>query len=322
MKAIVVREFGTEEVLKLEEVKIPVPAENQILVRIKAAGVNPVDTYLRLGTYSFKPSLPYTPGKDGAGIVEAVGTKVRSFKVGDRVFLSGANSGTYAEFAVCDVSQVHHLPENISFDQGAGIFIPYATAYRGLFQKAAAQKGQTVLIHGASGGVGLAAIQWAKNAGLKVIGTAGSEAGKNLVREQGADFVLDHSEENYLSAISDATSGKGVDVVLEMLANVNLVRDFEILNMFGRIVIIGNRGSLDFNPRLTMGKDASILGMSLFNTPEAEMQEIQHAIQQGLSKGYLNPVVGKRFELSEASQAHREVIQGKALGKIVLKTDL
>jgi NADPH2:quinone reductase len=321
MKAIVVREFGAEDVLKLEEVETPVPADNQILVRIKAAGVNPVDTYLRLGTYSFKPSLPYTPGKDGAGIIEKVGAKVRNFKVGDRVFLSGAITGTYAELALCDESQVHHLPENVSFEQGAGIFIPFATAYRGLFQKAAAQKGETVLIHGASGGVGVAAIQWAKNAGLNVIGTAGSESGKNLVKEQGADFVFDHSQENYLSEIIGATDGKGVDIILEMLANVNLVKDFEVLNMFGRIVIIGNRGSLDFNPRLTMGKDASIFGMSLFNTPESEMQEIHRAIQQGLREGFLNPIVGRKFTLSQASQAHREVIESKALGKIVLETD-
>jgi NADPH:quinone reductase len=126
-----------------------------------------------------------------------------------------------------------------------------------------------------------------------------------------------HSKENYLNEINDATGG--VDIILEMLANENLVKDFEVLKMFGRIVIIGNRGSLDFNPRLTMGKDASLLGMSLFNAPEEAMREIYAAIYKGLSKGFLNPIVGKIFSLEDAIKAHHAVIEEKAFGKIVLK---
>lgn len=319
MKAIIVNQFGAPEQLKLEEIAKPEAGDSQILVRMKAAGVNPVDTYIRAGIHAIKPNLPFTPGKDGAGIIEAVGKNVEKFKVGDRVFLSGAITGTYADFALCEESQVHHLPDNVSFEQGAGVFVPSATAYRALFQKANAKKGETVLIHGASGGVGIAAIQWAKNAGLTVIGTASSEDGKQLIKEQGADFVFDHSEENYLQQILEATENKGVDIILEMLANVNLVKDFDVLKMFGRIVIIGNRGSLEFNPRLTMGKDASLFGMSLFNAPEDKMQEINAAIFDGLSKGFLSPIVGKKFALSDAAKAHHEVIESKAFGKIVLE---
>lgn len=317
MKAIIVREFGAVDVLKLEDVEIPKPNEDQVLVTIKAAGVNPVDTYIRSGIYPVKPDLPYTPGKDGAGIVESVGEAVRKFKVGDRVLTADAGSGTYAEYAVMDEKNLIKLPENISFEQGAGVFVPYATAFRGLFQKAKARTGETVLIHGASGGVGTAAIQWAKNAGLTVIGTASSEDGRKLIKEQGADYVFNHAEEDYLQKISEVTGG--VDIILEMLANVNLVRDFEVLKMFGRIVIIGNRGSLDFNPRLTMGKDASLFGLALFNAPEAEMAEIHEAIFRGLSEGFLNPIVGKTFELKDAAEAHRAVIEDKAFGKIVFK---
>lgn len=319
MKAIIVREFGAPEQMKLEEVSMPEVGNSQILVKIKAAGVNPVDTYIRAGIHAIKPNLPFTPGKDGAGIVETVGENIENFKVGDRVFLSGAITGTYAEFALCEESQVHQLPENVSFEQGAGVFVPSATAYRALFQKANAQKGETLLVHGASGGVGIAAVQWAKNAGLTVIGTASSEDGKRLVKEQGADFVFNHSEENYLQEILEATENKGVDIILEMLANVNLVKDFDVLKMFGRIVIIGNRGSLEFNPRLTMGKDASLFGMSLFNAPEDKMQEINEAIFDGLSKGFLNPTIGKKIALADAAKAHHEVIEGKAFGKIVLE---
>ncbi len=346
MKAIIVREFGAAEVMILEEISTPEPNENQVLVRIKAAGVNPVDTYIRSGVYAQKPSLPYTPGKDGAGIVEEIGVHITKFKVGDRVLTADAGSGTYAEFAVFDEKQLIKLPENVSFAQGAGVFVPFATAYRALFQKAQGKKGETVLIHGASGGVGIAAIQWAKNAGLKVIGTASSEDGKKLVKEQGADFVVNHgsepsagagglnsqnsnatlkpsatadgSDKSYLDQILEFTGGKGVEIILEMLANVNLQKDFEVLAQFGRISIIGNRGSLEFNPRAIMGKDASVFGLALFNAPDAEMNEIHAAIYDGLSAGYLKPIVGKTFPLENAVEAHRAVIEEKAFGKIVL----
>lgn len=319
MKAIVVKDFGAPEVMKPEEIETPEPNADQILVHVEAAGVNPVDTYIRTGTYAQKPDLPYTPGKDAAGIVEKIGANVKNFAVGDRVLTADSVSGTYAEFCVCEEKHLIKLPENVSFEQGAGVFVPYATAYRALFQKAKAQKGETVLIHGASGGVGTAAVQWAKNAGLTVIGTAGSEEGKRLVREQGADFVFDHSGEHYLSEIMEATNGKGVEIIVEMLANVNLVKDFDVLAKFGRIVVVGNRGSLEFNPRLTMGKDASIHGLALFNAPTDEMKEIHEAIFDGLSKGFLNPVVGKKFALADAVKAHHEVIESKAFGKIVLE---
>ena len=316
MKAIIVREFGAADVMKLEEVATPSPSANQILVKIKAAGINPVDTYIRSGLYPTKPNLPYTPGKDGAGIVESVGENITKFSVGDRVLTADSVSGTYAEFCLCEEKHLIKLPENISFEQGAGVFVPYATAYRALFQKAKGAAGETLLVHGASGGVGTAAIQWAKNAGLTVIGTAGSEKGQRLVSEQCADFVFDHTDENYLQDILKATGG--VDVILEMLANVNLVKDFDVLKIFGRIVIIGNRGSLDFNPRLTMGKDASIFGMALFNAPDAEMNEIHTAIFEGLGKGFLNPIVGRTFPLERVVEAHCAVIEEKAFGKIVL----
>lgn len=318
MKAIIVREFGSPEVMKLEDAPTPKVGASSVLVRIKAAGVNPVDAYIRTGTHAQKPNLPYTPGKDGAGIVEEIGENVTKFAVGDRVLTADSVSGTYAEFCLCEENHLIKLPENISFEQGAGVFVPFATSFRALFQKAKAQKGETILIHGASGGVGTAAIQWAKNAGLTVIGTASSDEGKKLVKEQGADLVFDHSDENYLGEIKEATSGKGVDAIIEMLANVNLAKDFDVLKIFGRIVVVGNRGSLDFNPRLAMGKDAAIFGMSLFNAPETEMREIHEAIFDGLNRGYLNPVVGKIFSLANSAKAHYEVLEQKAFGKIVL----
>lgn len=318
MKAIIVREFGDPEVMKVEDVPTPDPKGVEILVRIKAAGVNPVDTYLRTGIHAHAPKLPYTPGKDAAGIVEAKGQDVTKYKTGDRVYTADSLTGTYAEYALCSEDQLGFLPDKVSFEQGAGVWTPYATSFRGLFQKAKAKRGETVLIHGASGGVGIAAVQWAKNAGLTVIGTASSDAGRELVKAQGADHVFDHSQENYLTAISDVTGSRGVDIIIEMLANVNLQKDFDVLAMFGRITVIGNRGTLEFNPRSAMTKDATIYGMSLFNSPDDIRAEIHAAIFDGLSKGFLNPHVRKSFPLSEAPASHHEVIESKALGKIVL----
>ena len=318
MKAIVIREFGSPEVMKLEDVAMPDPGTTQVLVKVMAAGVNPVDTYVRSGNHAQAPKVPFTPGKDAAGIVEKIGDGVTRFKTGDRVYTAGSISGTYAEYSLCDETHLGRLPDNVSFEQGAGIWTPYATSYRALFQKAGAKAGETVFIHGASGGVGIAATQWAKNAGLKVIGSASSESGKKLVADEGADHVVDHTDEKHLAEVRDLTDGRGVDVIIEMLANENLAKDFDALAMFGRISIVGNRGSLDFNPRLAMGKDASIFGMSLFNAPPDAMEEIHTALFDGLSKGYLKPVVGKSFPLAEAARAHHEVIESKAFGKIVL----
>jgi NADPH2:quinone reductase len=180
VKAIRVHEFGGPEVLRLEEVPDPRPGPGQVVVRIRAAGVNPVETYVRNGMNPAQPR-PYTPGADAAGTVEAVGEGVTRVEVGDRVYTAGTAKGTtygsYAELTLCDEDQVHPLPENVSFEQGAAVNIPYATAYRALFQRAKAVSNETVLVHGASGGVGTAAVQLAAAHGLRVIGTAGTERG-------------------------------------------------------------------------------------------------------------------------------------------------
>ena len=318
MKAIVVREFGPPEVMRIEDVETPQPADTQVLVRVEAAGVNPVDTYLRTGIHAHAPKLPYTPGKDAAGVVEAVGEGVTKFKPGDRVFTADSITGTYAEFTLTNETQLGRLPENVSGEQGAGVWTPYATSYRALFQKAAAKAGETVLIHGASGGVGIAAVQWAKNAGLTVIGTASSDEGKQLVTDQGADAVFDHTNEDHFGDIREFTGGRGVDIIIEMAAHANLERDFEALAMFGRIVVVGNRGSLQFTPRQAMTKDVAIYGMSLFNAAQSLKDEIHAAIFDGLSQGFLHPSVTRTFPLADAAKAHHAIINNKANGKIVL----
>lgn len=318
MKAIRVHAFGTSDVLQYEETSDLTPQPDQIQIEIKCAGVNPVDTYIRSGTYPIRPDLPYSPGSDGAGFVTAVGPDVTQFAPGDRVYTQGSVTGTYAQSCLCTSDQVHALPESVTFEQGAALGIPYATAYYALVHKAEAQPGQTCLIHGASGGVGIAAIQLAKGLGLTVIGTAGTEAGLDLLSGAGADHVVSHHDANRVAAIQDMTEGRGVDLVLEMLANVNLATDLELLAMHGTVVVIGNRGTVEINPRMLMAKDASVRGMILMQATAAQKAMIFEGIHTGLLEGTLAPIIGERFPMNEASLAHDLVISGPHQGKILL----
>ncbi len=318
MKAIQVHTFGPPEVMQYEEIAELHPVQNQIKIAVKAIGVNPVDTYIRAGIYPIKPDLPYTPGKDASGIITEIGPYVKNKKVGERVYTCGCLSGSYAEELICDEDQAFILPENCSFLTGAALGVPYSTAYIALNIRAQAAPGEVVLIHGASGAVGLAAIQIAKMHDLRVIGTAGTEQGLKLLWDQGVIAALNHNQENYLNSIDDLTSGAGVDVILEMLANVNLDHDLKLLAENGRVVIIGSRGTIEIDPRDTMGKNASILGMSLFNTQSEQLQQIHAAIKTGLINQRYQPVIHSQIKLADAPKAHELVMQNGVNGKIIL----
>jgi NADPH2:quinone reductase len=268
--------------------------------------------------------LPYTPGSDGAGEVAAVGADVKDLKPGDRVYISGysdspSGAGTYAEFAVCMPSQLYHLPARASFAQGAALGVPYGTAYRSLFQRAAGKPGETVLVHGATGGVGIACVELAHARGLIVIGTGGTDAGLQIVREHGADVVVNHREPNYTDAIMRATGGRGVNLIVEMAAHINLDRDLSLLTKNGRVVVVGNRGRVEIDARQAMSRDAAILGMTMFNASESDLVEVHAALIAGLSNGTLNPVIGREFPLADAPRAHAALMDSSgALGKVVL----
>lgn len=319
MKAICVHQFGDPDVLKLESVEELLPSANQLLIKIKAIGINPVDTYIRSGIYPLKPNLPYTPGFDAAGIIEAVGKDVKHHHVGQRVFVIGSLSGCYAEYALCDESQIYPLPDNVTFAQGAAIGIPYGAAYYALMFRAHTMPGETVLVHGASGAVGVAAIQLARAAGIRVIGTAGTDEGLKLIKDVGAHEVLDHSTSDYLDDVMELTCHQGANVILEMLANINLDKDLKVLSKQGRVVVIGSRGEVTINPRDIMGRDAAIMGMSLFNATDRQKRIIYSAVGAGLANGTLDPIVGKTYSLSEAVQSHLSVMEPGAYGKIVLE---
>lgn len=319
MKAIVVREFGAPEVMKLEDLPALEPAAGQVLVRVHAAGVNPADTYTRTGTYAVKPNLPYTPGTDGAGLVEAVGAGVTKFKPGGRVYIGRSLTGTYAQYTLALENQVHRLPGNISFSQGAGVYVPYGTAYHALHHHGRARAGETVLIHGASGGVGIAAVQMARAMGLTVFGTAGTQKGLELVLREGAHQVFDHSTPDYRQVLMKATDGKGVNLILEMLANVNLGHDLKLIAAHGRVVVIGSRGDVTITPRDLMGKRGAVHAFTLWAITEHEAEEVYAGLEAGMENGTLRPIVGKELALKDAAQAHHDVMTPSgAFGKIVL----
>jgi NADPH2:quinone reductase len=322
MKAVVQHTFGEPEVLQLEEVPDPVAGPGQVVVRVHAVGVNPVETYIRSGIYP-KPPTPFSLGNDGAGIVERIGSGVTQVSVGDRVYIAGSRSGTYAEKSLCDADRVFPLPERASYAQGAAMNVAYGTAYQAMFHRGRARAGETVFVHGASGGVGTAAVQLARAAGLTVIGTAGTDRGRKLVLEQGAHHVLDHTAAGYLDQVVELTKGRGVDLIMEMLANINLGNDLNALARGGRVVVIGNRGpnnqgTVEIGPRAIMARDADILGMSLANASEKERLSLHAALVAGLANGSLQPVIGQEFPLADAAKAHHAVIENRAYGKIVL----
>jgi NADPH2:quinone reductase len=318
MKAIRVAQFGGPEVLRLEEVPALKPGPGQLLVKLHAIGVNPVETYQRSGSNPALP-LPWTPGMDAAGTVDSVDANLKNISIGDRVYTSNTLTGAYAEYALCEPAMVHPLPSHISFEQGAAIGIPYATAHRALFHRAKAQPGETVFIHGASGGVGLAATQLARAAGLTIIGSAGTDAGRKLVSENGAHHVLDHHAPDYLNALLALTDGRGVEVLLEMLANVNLGKDLPLLTKHGRVIVIGSRGKVEITPRDLMSRDADVRAMTLFNATPAELAEIHAALGNGLNARTLRPIVSRQMPLADAAKAHVAVLESGALGKIVLR---
>jgi len=309
MLAVRVHEFGDPDVLRLEEVPQPVPVKGEVLVRVQAAGVNPFETYVRAGAYSELPALPYTPGCDGAGV---------RTDTGERVYLTDSLSGTYAEYALCRQEDVRPLPDGLSYAQGAALGVPYFTAYRALIQRAAPDEGERVLVHGASGGVGIATVQLALAAGLDVVATAGSEAGSELVAAQGDVRVLDHRDPSHFQAALELAGGRGFDIIIEFLASANLDGDLRVLAQRGRVVVVGSRGRIEVDPRDLMNAEGAVLGMRTPNARPDEEEAARAAVDAGIRAGVLKPVVGRELPLADAARAHHLVLERPALGKLVL----
>jgi NADPH2:quinone reductase len=317
MRAIEIQTFGEPKVMQLVEKNDPVPSTGEVLVRVYAAGVNPVETYIRAGTYPILPELPYTPGGNVAGVIEKCGQNSGEWKEGDRVYSSATLTGAYAEKCLCHADQIFRLPESLSFSQGASLGVPAATAWRGLFIRGGAIKGEKVLIHGASGSVGQAATQLAAGYGLEVFGTAGSSRGGAIIEKFGGKF-FNHNAPDYEKDLLASVTGEGFDLILEMLANENLEKDLGLLAPGGRVVVIGSRGRIEIDPRAIMGKETDIRGLAVFKATPEETRATHQGLAKAIDDGHFFPAVSLEMQLSEAPRAHELVMKDGNCGKIVL----
>ncbi|MAF17029.1 MAG: alcohol dehydrogenase [Marinomonas sp.] len=316
MKAMQVNDYGPASDLTLVDAEKPTINDDQILVQIGASGVNPVDTYIRSGINNYTASFPHTPGNDGAGTIVEVGSNVTGFSIGQRVYFSRNLTGSAAEYAVTLPTHTFPLANALSFAEGACLGVPYTTAHRALFGRAHAQAGERVLVHGATGAVGIATVQLALAAGMNVVASAGTIEGANLLRAQGVQEVIMHNQEGYLTPYQSLQTG--FDVIIEMLANHNLDQDLKALAFGGRVAVIGNRGTVDINPRDLMARDAAVMGVALANATPDALKRIAQAMLPLFEKGVLKPVIRKEYALTELPQAHEDVLKSGAQGNLVV----
>ncbi len=316
MKAVVVEQYGGPEVLSVREVNKPEPKTGQVLIKFHTAGINPVDTYLRSGTRGYSPKLPWTPGLDGAGIIEAIGDGVEGMEVGTPVYTAGSLTGTYAEYGLCSPQQVFLLPNNLHWHEGASLGVPYFTAARALFTRGNIAHRKSVLVHGASGGVGSAVLQLAAGYNLTLMGTAGSETGRRLVESLGAT-CFDHRDKDYIARIREHCGG-GVDLVIEMLADRNLDNDLDLLAAGGLVLVTGSRGRIEIDPRKLMNAESSITAMTVLNSTPEERLYYSNLISQGAESGRIKPPIDRVFSLEMVAQAHIQIMKGPHAGNLVI----
>ena len=324
MRAVQIDKYGGPEVLKVKNIEEPSPNKNEVKIKMNSIGLNPSESYTITGNYAYNvPDLPYTPGYDGSGVVEEIGENVTDLKIGDRVFVSAfdakRNTGTYAEKLVVDAKNVYPLPHNVSLNEGAALGIPAFTAYRALIQKAHIKAGETVLIHGASGAVGSIAVQIAKSVGAVVIGTSSTEKGRATILELGADYAIPHVTPDNMDEIKTLTNEKGPDVIIEFLADVNLETDSLIIADYGRIVIVGSRGTIEFSPRNLMTNDATITGMEFIYPEPEDMKEMYHGVTALIRSGSLKPLIGKKFALEDIQEAHKHLMESSGDGRTLIE---
>ncbi len=321
MKAMRAPQFGGPELLRLEDAPDPQVKEGHVVIRVKATGVNPADLVRLSGRYPQTLPLPYIPGTDVAGEVEAVGAGVTHVRVGDRVFGRSLNGGGYAEKASLPASETIPLPANLSFAEGAAIPVPFYTAYVALHHKAALKAGETVLVSAGGGGVGVTAIQLAKTAGARVLTTVGSQEKAEGTRALGADIAINYKTQDFATEVQKLTDGNGVNVVIENVATDNLAKDFVALARYGRIVLIGTgtgkAPEATFGVSAALMKDATVYSMVLGNSA-ASIPDIASALTAMFAVGTIKAIVHKSYLLSAAPQALQDLLAGKVFGKLVL----
>jgi NADPH:quinone reductase len=321
MKAIRIYETGGPEVMRLEEIETPTPKEGEILVKVAAAGINYADLAQRAGAYLTPTRTPMTPGVEVAGTIARLGPGVNSPAEGTRVV--AVCEGGYSEYAIAQASMVIPIPPGLDFEHAAALPVQGVTAYQLLRESAHIQPGESVLVHAAAGGVGTLAVQLAKLMGAgTVIGTASNADKLDLVRRLGADVAINYAEQDWVEQVKNATGGKGVDIILEMVGGQIAEQSLQCLAPFGRMVVYGAASGqiTQFSGIQLMYKNQAIIGYwlaSQLRRPERIAQAVMDLMQY-LVGGKLEIVVGQTFPLAQVADAHRAIAERKTKGKVVL----
>jgi NADPH2:quinone reductase len=325
MKAILIYQRGGPEALQLQETELPAPGQGRVLIKIKAAGVNFVDIYERRGDHPVALPLPYTPGREGAGVVDAVGEGVESVRPGDRIAYSSTEPGSYAEYSLVPASHLIPLPDDLSFEQGASFPFQGLTAHFLLHDYRPVRPGDTVLIHAAAGGVGLLLVQWAKRLGARVIGTVSTEAKAQAAREAGADHVVLYTRQDFVAETRRLTGGQGADLILDSVGKTTFAGDLEAAATFGNIVLYGlASGPPDpIAPISLLPRSLTISGGD-FQSHIARRETLlrrANAVLDGIRAGWLRLRLSDVLPLAQAAEAHRLLENRQSMGKIVLTID-
>lgn len=320
MKAIVFDKIGGPDVLKLGEVPKPQPAPGTVLIRNRAAGINFADTLFRQGQYLVAPKLPDTPGLEAAGEIEALGQGVSGLRAGMRVAALGSKA--YAEYMLAPAAQIIPLPDSVSFEEGAAFPVQTLTAWHMLHTAHRTAPGQTVLVHSAAGGVGIVAIQIAKAAGARVIGTVSNEAKMKLAKQYGADEVINYASGDFAAETMKLTGGRGVDLILDAVGGPTLTKGLTCLAPFGHLILYGRSGGVPepLNLFSLFERSIKVSGFVLY-TANAVPDVMRRGIEESfklMRDGKLKMLVGKSFPLAQAAEAHRFMESRASVGKLVL----
>lgn len=322
VQGIRISKTGEADVLKLEDYELPAPGPGEALVRLHAAGLNFLDIYQRRGSLGYNLPLPFTPGHEGAGVVEQVGEGVTVVKPGDRVAYTSV-LGSYSQAVIAPADKLVILPSELSFEQGAAFPLQGMTAHYLLHEYHQIKKGDTVLIHAAAGGMGLLLVQWAKHLGAEVFGTVSNEEKAKRAKEAGADHVINYTEKDFVAEIKRLTNDKGVDFIIDGVGKDTFAKNLQAVATRGHVVIFGAASGVadPIVPNSLMARAITISGGSLYNflRDREELLKRANDVLSGIKEGWLKLTIDHVLPLSEAAKAHALLEDRKTIGKVVLK---
>ncbi len=322
MRALVVDRWMTPDLLVVRESDAPPMMEDGVRISVRAAGCNFADILMLKGEYQVKPPFPFVPGSEVAGVVLEVGSAVLRFSVGDRV-LSRCGLGGFAEQVVVPAAMTYRIPESMTFEAGAAFPTVYPTSYAALVWRAPLERGETLLVHAAAGGVGLSAVQIGKALGARVIATAGSPEKLEIARSAGADVLIDYQRSDFVSRVMEETGGRGADVIYDSVGGEVTDRSLKCIAWNGRLVVIGFASGKIPEIRLNrvLLKNIAIVGLHWSAYPEHEPERIDDCFEglfEMAARGDIDPWVSARYPLEEAGRALEALAGRKTVGKIVL----